>query len=194
MRLAGLLTLLIAALLAGCSSAPPAPVTVSVPSPVESIPDYELKRHDVVFQAFSLVGTPYRWGGSSPATGFDCSGLIQYVYREAAGVSLPRTTSDLYNMKVSRPPENSLAPGDLVLFAMNGGRVKPCRHLHRRWAFSACAQHRWCGAGGRAGILLLAAQLQGCAPGTGQSLSPYGEPSARPRALSILCRQQCLRR
>lgn len=103
MRLAGLLTLLIAALLAGCSSAPPAPVTVSVPSPVESIPDYELKRHDVVFQAFSLVGTPYRWGGSSPATGFDCSGLIQYVYREAAGVSLPRTTSDLYNMKVSRP-------------------------------------------------------------------------------------------
>ncbi|HBT57021.1 C40 family peptidase [Halopseudomonas aestusnigri] len=123
MRLAGLLTLLIAALLAGCSSAPPAPVTVSVPSPVESIPDYELKRHDVVFQAFSLVGTPYRWGGSSPATGFDCSGLIQYVYREAAGVSLPRTTSDLYNMKVSRPPENSLAPGDLVLFAMNGGRV-----------------------------------------------------------------------
>lgn len=124
MRLTGLLTLLIVALLAGCSSAPKAPVSVNLPRPAESLPDSdEVTRNDVVFQAFSLVGTPYRWGGTSPSTGFDCSGLIQYVYREAAGVSLPRTTSDLYNMKVSRPPESALAPGDLVLFAMNGGRV-----------------------------------------------------------------------
>ncbi|WP_341706022.1 C40 family peptidase [Halopseudomonas sp.] len=124
MRLTGLLTLLIVALLAGCSSAPKAPVGVNLPRPAESLPDSdEVTRNDVVFQAFSLVGTPYRWGGTSPSTGFDCSGLIQYVYREAAGVSLPRTTSDLYNMKVSRPPESALAPGDLVLFAMNGGRV-----------------------------------------------------------------------
>lgn len=124
MRLTGLLTLLIVALLAGCSSTPTAPVSVNLPRPAESLPDSdEVARNDVVFQAFSLVGTPYRWGGTSPSTGFDCSGLIQYVYREAAGVSLPRTTSDLYNMKVSRPPESALAPGDLVLFAMNGGRV-----------------------------------------------------------------------
>ena len=49
--------------------------------------------------------------------------MIQYVYREAAGMSLPRTTSDLYNLNVARPAESALAPGDLVLFAMNGGRV-----------------------------------------------------------------------
>ena len=46
-----------------------------------------------------------------------------YNHREAAGMSLPRTTSDLYNLNVARPAESALAPGDLVLFAMNGGRV-----------------------------------------------------------------------
>lgn len=128
MRHSALLILFLIAVLAGCSSAPKSP-SVAVSAPVRAIPSVtpsdssQILGNDVVFQAFSLVGTPYRWGGSSPDTGFDCSGLIQYVYREAAGMDLPRTTSDLYNLKVTRPSESTLAPGDLVLFAMNGGRV-----------------------------------------------------------------------
>lgn len=46
---------------------------------------------DVLFRALGLVGTPYRWGGNTPDSGFDCSGLIGFVYRDAAGISLPRT-------------------------------------------------------------------------------------------------------
>lgn len=78
--------------------------------------------NEVIFRAFSLIGTPYRWGGSSPATGFDCSGLINYVYREAAGVSLPRTTAGLTALK-DKAPAQDLIPGDLVLFAMSGRSV-----------------------------------------------------------------------
>ena len=128
MRHSALLILFLTAVLAGCSSAPKSP-PVAVSAPVRTLPavtpsdSSQILGNDVVFQAFSLVGTPYRWGGTSPETGFDCSGLIQYVYREAAGMSLPRTTSDLYNLNVARPAESALAPGDLVLFAMNGGRV-----------------------------------------------------------------------
>lgn len=78
----------------------------------------------VVFQALDLVGTPYRFGGSSPAAGFDCSGLIHYVYREAAGIDLPRTTAGLGALRTPAPAANALQPGDVVLFSVKrGGKV-----------------------------------------------------------------------
>src|SRR4249920_1263474 len=49
----------------------------------------------VALQALAHLGTPYRAGGLSPQTGFDCSGLVAYVYREGAGLALPRNTFDL---------------------------------------------------------------------------------------------------
>lgn len=58
------------------------------------------------------IGTPYVWGGTSPATGFDCSGLIQYVYARL-GVSLPRTSSQLRSAGYA---VTSPRVGDLVLF------------------------------------------------------------------------------
>ncbi|UZW65070.1 C40 family peptidase [Priestia flexa] len=59
-----------------------------------------------------FVGTPYVWGGTSPS-GFDCSGFLNYVYRNAAGVSLPRTVAGIYSTgtRVSTP-----SPGDIVFF------------------------------------------------------------------------------
>lgn len=62
-----------------------------------------------------LVGTPYRYGGNTPDSGFDCSGLIGYVYRSRAGVSPPRTVAQLdeFGKAISR---SDLRVGDLVVF------------------------------------------------------------------------------
>jgi peptidoglycan DL-endopeptidase CwlO len=60
------------------------------------------------------IGVPYRWGGSSPSTGFDCSGFTMFVYAQV-GVSLPHYTGAQWAMgtPVSR---SQLQPGDLVFF------------------------------------------------------------------------------
>jgi cell wall-associated NlpC family hydrolase len=69
----------------------------------------------VALQALAHLGTPYRMSGLSPQTGFDCSGLVAYVYREGAGVTLPRNTFDL--SRVGEPVDRAaLRPGDLVFY------------------------------------------------------------------------------
>lgn len=77
--------------------------------------------NDVLFRAIALVDTPYRYGGNTPEGGFDCSGLVGYVFREAAGLALPRTTRDLADLPVPRVNREKLRPGDLVFF----GRKRP---------------------------------------------------------------------
>ena len=71
----------------------------------------------VLFRAMSLVGTPYRYGGNTPEAGFDCSGLVGYVFRDAAGIALPRTSSDIGELRARDVPLKRLQSGDLVLFA-----------------------------------------------------------------------------
>ena len=66
----------------------------------------------IVDYAYKFLGTPYLWGGTTPS-GFDCSGFTQYVFKNAAGVSLPRTTYDQINVGVA-VSYNDLQPGDLV--------------------------------------------------------------------------------
>ena len=74
---------------------------------------------ELMLHSMGLVGTPYRWGGSSTATGFDCSGMIQFVYKNALGVSLPRSARDM--AAASRKiPDNQLKAGDLVFFNTGG--------------------------------------------------------------------------
>jgi cell wall-associated NlpC family hydrolase len=69
----------------------------------------------VALQALAHLGAPYREGGLSPLTGFDCSGLVAYVYREGAGLALPRNTFDL--SRLGEPVERAaLRPGDLVFY------------------------------------------------------------------------------
>lgn len=70
---------------------------------------------DVIFYSLSMVGINYRWGGNSPQTGFDCSGLVSHVFRQIAGLVLPR---DSYAMaRLGRSVEvEELKPGDLVFF------------------------------------------------------------------------------
>lgn len=110
--------LLLAALLTACAGRPPAPQSI-VHVPAASV---DSGAQDVLFRALGLVGTPYRYGGNTPAGGFDCSGLIGYVYRDAAGVRLPRTTRELISMRAPGVGRNALQSGDLVFFATSGGR------------------------------------------------------------------------
>ena len=72
----------------------------------------------------TLLGTPYRYGGSSRKTGFDCSGFVGHVYKEELGIKLPRTTRDMLAMDAPVIARSDLEPGDLILFNNQGrGRV-----------------------------------------------------------------------
>jgi cell wall-associated NlpC family hydrolase len=101
-------------LLTACASAPPRPQPGT---------GYAERANDVLFSAIGLVGTPYRYGGNTPGSGFDCSGLVDYVFRTAAGVRLPRTTRQMSALDAPRVTLGHLAPGDLVFFATEGGGV-----------------------------------------------------------------------
>lgn len=68
----------------------------------------------IVAVAKEMLGQPVVWGGASPAQGFDCSGLVQYVYKQA-GITLPRT-ADIQFLVGRNVSPASLQPGDLVYF------------------------------------------------------------------------------
>ena len=102
---------LAAALLLGGCSTPPAP------APVRPQASYltDDQAHDIAIHALGLVGTPYRYGGNTPESGFDCSGLIGYVYRHRVGTAPPRTVAQLSGW--GQPVDTSeLRSGDLVVF------------------------------------------------------------------------------
>ena len=69
----------------------------------------------VLERALSLRGTRYRAGGTSPETGFDCSGFVGYLYRDIVGFELPRSANEIW--RFGRPVERTdLRPGDLVFY------------------------------------------------------------------------------
>lgn len=106
-RKATLVTLL-ALLLAACGG----PATHESAGTVET-------RHAIVLESLGQIGRPYRYGGSNPS-GFDCSGLVQYVYLQT-GIKLPRTTREQHD--AGRKIELAEAlPGDLLFYRFSGGR------------------------------------------------------------------------
>ena len=77
----------------------------------------------VLGTAEEYLGVPYRWGGTSPETGFDCSGYVRYVYAKQ-GVRLPRTSREQARAGASVPARlSSLRQGDLMLFAESKQRI-----------------------------------------------------------------------
>ncbi len=102
-----------ALLLAACGSlsAPPSTSagTGSTPTAAES------RGQDVALFAMGLVETGYRFGGKNPAAGLDCSGMVSYVYENAAGIKLAGSAADI--ARKGRPVDSArLKPGDLVFF------------------------------------------------------------------------------
>ena len=102
-------------LLAGCASPPAGSqrnrATAAAPAPRLSAE----QSSDIAIHALGLVGTPYRYGGNTPESGFDCSGLIGYVYRNRVGTPPPRTVAQLNRW--GYPVDGSaLRVGDLVVF------------------------------------------------------------------------------
>ena len=92
------------------------------PAPAETGASRAMQANDVLIRAISLVGTPYVWGGNTPESGFDCSGLVNYVFRDMLNLRLPRTSRELSALSAPAVAETGLATGDLVFFA-SGGQV-----------------------------------------------------------------------
>src|ERR1041385_5951909 len=67
--------------------------------------------NDILFRAIALVGTPYRYGGNTPEGGFDCSGLVGYVYRDVTGILLPRTAEEMSQIDAPQIERNRLDSG-----------------------------------------------------------------------------------
>lgn len=122
-----LAALAVCLLLAACAGhaprhrpAPGTPIhdTVRLPAPLTR------EANNVLFHAINLVGTPYQWGGNTPRSGFDCSGLVDYVYRKAAHVKLPRTSHAMSELDAPRINDmHELASGDLLFFRTEGRRI-----------------------------------------------------------------------
>lgn len=105
------------AVLSGCGSLPvPTPAPAPAPAPEQvAAPKPSAERAEALLQVLLALGVDYRPGGNSPATGFDCSGLVAHVFREAYGIRLPqnaRAQSDA-GAPVSLA---QLQAGDLVFY------------------------------------------------------------------------------
>ena len=116
-------TVLVVSLVTGCGHESVRPThgpattrtwqTLPPPNPVAS--------NAVLMRALGLVGTPYRYGGNTPEGGFDCSGLVNYVYRDMLDLRLPRTSRALAAFQGPRIAEDRLVAADLVFFGGEGG-------------------------------------------------------------------------
>lgn len=145
--------------LGGCSTtpSPSSPGASPTRAPVYSSLTDE-QAHDIAIHAVGLVGTPYRYGGNSPDGGFDCSGLIGYVYRHAKGVAPPRSVAQLASFG-QRVGADQLRTGDLVVFGTShagiyvgegrfvhapstGGTVRMDHLQSRHWARQGAAFRR----------------------------------------------------
>ena len=115
-RMAGGLCILAAAMLTGCGT--PSQRSATTPESQPSRLNAEDAKGVTVY-AIGLVGTPYRWGGNTPESGFDCSGLIAHVYQKGARLQSPRTVAELKYWGASLNA-NDLRTGDLLVFSKGG--------------------------------------------------------------------------
>lgn len=95
-----------------------------------SSPAQERQAQSIVNLARQFVGTRYQWGGMTPSTGFDCSGLVQYVYKQN-GINLPRTVKDLEKAGTEVPTLANVQIGDLICTPGSGKSGKHIKIVSR---------------------------------------------------------------
>ncbi len=101
-------------LLAACGSPAPRPVA-STETITQAPQAVSHKGNEVVLYALGLIDTGYRFGGKNPEAGLDCSGMVSYIYGQAAGLKVQGSASDI--ARKGRPIQRDvLRPGDLVFF------------------------------------------------------------------------------
>lgn len=110
--------LLLAVFTTSCAAIEPTPTAVKSPENIsaENIPEnWTGRAREVLINALSLTGTRYQFGGTSPQSGFDCSGFVSYVFKQAASLTLPHSALAISQLGVT-VPKSELKPGDLVFF------------------------------------------------------------------------------
>lgn len=126
---AGLAIIALACLLSACSSTPTRSTasrdTSGLRTRGATINDPSAGLEEISIEAMALVGTPYRYGGNTPDSGFDCSGLVRYVVQRAASVNLPRTAAEMGTRGFALE-RRDVASGDLVFFNTTG---RPNSHV-----------------------------------------------------------------
>ncbi|MFH8134399.1 C40 family peptidase [Pantoea osteomyelitidis] len=81
---------------------------------------YQKARETAMNKLMGQLGKPYQWGGTSPHTGFDCSGLVWYAYKDVVKFKIPRTANEMYHLRDAAPVKReALEKGDLVFFRIN---------------------------------------------------------------------------
>lgn len=82
---------------------------------------YQKARETAMNKLMGQLGKPYQWGGTSPKTGFDCSGLVWYAYKDLVKFKIPRTANEMYHLRdAASIKRDQLEKGDLVFFRING--------------------------------------------------------------------------
>lgn len=117
-----LLSIVLALSSASCAAVEPAPKLTEAQINAEvaqyeeqSTENWSDRAREVLVNALSLTGIRYKYGGNSPETGFDCSGFVRYVFKQAASLTLPRSAIEISQLGTA-VPKNELQPGDLVFF------------------------------------------------------------------------------
>lgn len=103
----------------GCASKTVLPPPGAQPAKVRSQPASS-KAAPIIRTARRMIGAPYKWGGQSPNTGFDCSGLVWFAYHQH-GITLPRISWQQFN--AGTPVKyNQIRPGDLIFHKVEKGK------------------------------------------------------------------------
>jgi cell wall-associated NlpC family hydrolase len=99
-------------------SSPASATDISLSEPgttLSKLQDFTSRASELALRAMGMVGIRYKYGGTSPENGLDCSGLVRYVFKDAWGANLPRTSEEI--SRVGQHIETQdLQPGDLVFY------------------------------------------------------------------------------
>jgi cell wall-associated NlpC family hydrolase len=103
-----------------CAHVPASGSDLSIPRSVGNAvqikwQNFTTRASELAFRAMGMIGIRYKYGGNAPESGLDCSGLVRYVFKEAWGANLPRTSEEISRVG-ENVDTNDLRPGDLVFY------------------------------------------------------------------------------